>query len=420
MPSPTNGEVIADALRELGTIRIFGHALGDRDHVEVAHSDLALLLADADGRLGDGWGAAFLDGQLLHLSSQPGGTAHPRTITSVEGFVAALVEIELDRTPRTFAFELDLDLARPIDDDTEFASRPDGGVLVTLSPSLAGLRIVAIVGPGVSRGETPALRELAAKGGIGVFNTWGAKGVLRWDSPFHFGTIGLQERDLELAGLDDVDLFLLSGLDPEELGVDTFASRLVQEVAPWQLGALLADWPRAHREVGDRPPLYGSVSSVVTPMYEASTGPITPPRAALQLSGAAPDDAVVVADAGVAGFWIARTFPTGHPGSVIVPALDQPGFAAAAAVVAGLAARPCVAVVDGPPDDSTLMVLEEAARLSVAVSVQSWVPGSTQPDEHVAMCERGFGGGANLDVVGVDDSCIEAMVAEFGAVTAWA
>lgn len=420
MTSPTNGEVIADALREIGVARVYGFPLGDLDHVEVTQADLALLLADADGRITDGWGAALVDGQVLHLSNQPGGTAHPRTVTGVEGFVAALVEIELDRTPRTIAFELDLDLDEPIDDDAEFASRPDGGVLVTLSPSLADLTIVAIVGPGVSRGDSATLREFAAKGGIGVLNTWGAKGVLRWDSPFHFGTIGLQERDLEFAGVAEADLVVVSGLDPNELDPAMLAGRLVQEVAPWQLGALLADWPRAHRDVGERPALYDVISRLVTPMYEAASGPITPPRAALHLAGAAPEGGVVVADAGIAGFWIARTFPTGVPGSVVVPALDQPGFAAAAAMVAGVAGRPCIAVIDGPPDDSTTAVLEEAARRRIPVSVQSWVAGDTEPDAHVEMCARGFSGeGPNLDVVGVDDSCLAPLVDALGPITAW-
>lgn len=399
--------------------RIHGHGLGDLDTVEATSADLAMLLADADGRLSNGWGAAFLDGQLLHLSCQPGGTARPRTISGVESFVAALVELELDHTPRTVAFHLDMDLDAPAD-DLDLAGRPDGGVLVTLSPALADLAIVAVVGPGLSRDDTGALAEFAARGGIGVLNTWGAKGVFRWDSPFHFGTVGLQERDLEFAGLDEVDLVVVSGLDPEELGSAAFGSALVQEIPPWQLGAALADWPRAHRDVGPRPPLYDRIANLVTPLYEQSSGPVTPPRAALHLSGAAPDGGVVVADAGTAGFWIARTFPTGIAGSVVVPALDQPGFAAAAALSCSLSGRPCVAVIDGPPDDSTLLVLEEAARREAPVSIQSWVEGATTPEEHLEMCRRGFAGGAgHLDVVGVDNGAMADLVDLLGPVTAW-
>jgi thiamine pyrophosphate-dependent acetolactate synthase large subunit-like protein len=155
-------------------------------------------------------------------------------------------------------------------------------------------------------------------------------------------------------------------------------------------------------------------------MYESDATPVTPPRAALHLSGAAPDDGVVVADAGMAGFWLARTFPTGHAGSVIVPALDQPGFAVAAAITCGLAGRPCVSVIDGPPDESTLLMLEVAATLGVPVAVQSWVDGDTSPEEHVEICRRGFGAtSGQLDVVGVDAGCFEPLAEALGAITAW-
>lgn len=418
--APTCGDVVADALREVGVARVYGHPLTGLPHVEVAHADVALLLADVDGRLGDGWGAALLDGQLLHLSSQPGGRAHPATVGSPAELVAMLVEHELDTTPRTVALALDFDLSAPFDGSLDVPARPDGGVLVTLSPGLAGLRIVALVGPGVARGHADQVAELAARGGIGVFNTWGAKGVLRWDNPAHFGTIGLQERDAELAGLASADLVLTSGLDPDECPSIVPPGVLVQDLPPYQLVAALADWPRAHRQVPERPPLYGAVSGLVTPWYERSTGPVTPARAALHLAGAAPEGAVVVADAGVAGFWIARTFPTGLVGSVVVPALDQPGVAAAGALVAGLAGRPCVGVIDGPPDESTLMVMEAAASLGVPIALQSWVDGTTTPDEHVEICARGFAGGEpTLDVVGVDPTCFAPIEELLGPVTAW-
>ena len=395
------------------------YPLGDLANVDPGDPDLSLLLADADGRLGHGWGAALLDGQILHLSSQPGGRARPRPITGLDGFVAALVEAELDPTPRTLAFELDFDLHAPVDDDLDLSGRADGGVLTTLSPSLADLSIVVFVGPGVARGSVDALRELAARGGFGVYNTWGAKGVFRWDSPFHFGTVGLQSRDLEFAGLDDVDLILTSGLDPAELGADPFAGRLVQDIVPWQLGAALADWPRAVRTVATRPALYGTISSIVTPSYEKDSGAVTPPRASLHLAGGAPDEGLVVSDAGTAGFWLARTFPTGVVGSIVVPAIRQPGFAAAAAIVCGLDGRPCIAVTDEVLDEMSRAALDLAVRLDVPVSIQMWGSGTTTPDEHLQLTRDGFAGAGRVDSVGLDMSGFEELVGALGPVVAW-
>ncbi|HJR26258.1 MAG TPA: hypothetical protein VJ804_12355, partial [Acidimicrobiales bacterium] len=75
-------------------------------------------------------------------------------------------------------------------------------------------RLGILVGPGVvAAGAVAGLHAFADAVGCGVVNTWGAKGVLAWDDPRHFGTAGLQARDFELAGLGDVDLLVTSGLD---------------------------------------------------------------------------------------------------------------------------------------------------------------------------------------------------------------
>ena len=61
-------------LRQLGVSRVYGAALGGLEHIPVEDPDIAVLLADADGRIGhwDGsgrLGAALLEGPILHLSS---------------------------------------------------------------------------------------------------------------------------------------------------------------------------------------------------------------------------------------------------------------------------------------------------------------------------------------------------------------
>lgn len=435
----TNGDLLADALAELGVGRLYGSAgggpslqsFGDLTAVDPGDPDLALLLADCDGRVNGSWGAALVDGQILHLSSQPGGTARPRTITSIDGLVAALVEAELDTTPRTLAFELDLDLDEPVADDLELSGRPDGGVLMTLSPSLADLRTMLIVGPGVARGHLDAIREFATRGGFGVFNTWGAKGVFRWDSPFHFGTVGLQAGDLDHMGLDDVDLIVTSGLDPAELSASAIAAHtgaLLQDLPPWQLGAALADWPKARREPAGRPPLYDRIASIVTPYYERDTGDVSAPRAALQLAGAAPDDAVIVAGADTAGYWLARTFPTGVPGSMVVPAVAQPGSAIGGALAARLAGRPALAVVSaatGVDGEIDRALLDAARELEVAVAVQVWGdprdPGDgTSAARHVELTTAGFAADApRVDHVGVDESAGAELFDALGPIVAW-
>ena len=51
-----------------------------------------------------------------------------------------------------------------------------------------------------------ALHAFATRAGIGVANTWGAKGVYPWDDPHHLGTVGLQRDDFALLDLDAVEV----------------------------------------------------------------------------------------------------------------------------------------------------------------------------------------------------------------------
>jgi hypothetical protein len=174
----------------------------------------------------------------------------------------------------------------------------------------------------VTAGCVDELRAFARRVGCGVVNTWGAKGVLRWDDPLHFGTAGLQARDFELAGLGEVDVLVTTGLDPAEV-----------TSAPWEGRAEVLDVPPPaladhHRPLPpgttERPALYTALASVVGPLYEQ---PGSPPARAAALAASVAEAGVVVAVPGLVGFWIARTFPTARPGSVRITTgpVDAPG-----------------------------------------------------------------------------------------------
>ena len=81
----------------------------------------------------------------------------------------------------------------------------------------AASTVVLLAGPGIVRHEAVAgLHDLAVSAGIGVLNTWGAKGVFDWRSRHHLATIGLQADDFVLSGLQEADLIIATGLDPHE------------------------------------------------------------------------------------------------------------------------------------------------------------------------------------------------------------
>jgi hypothetical protein len=134
-----------------------------------------------------------------------------------------------------------------------------------------------------------------------------------------------------------------------------------------------------------------------------------------------------VADPGVAGFWIARTFPTSFPGTVCVPASAVQGFAAAAALVCGLEGRPCLAVsdqIEGPEglDEPTAMVLEIAESLGVPAWLQLWgdrgqLESSTA---HVELLAHSLAPeGVRLVDVPVDSTALVDLERAAGSVRAW-
>jgi thiamine pyrophosphate-dependent acetolactate synthase large subunit-like protein len=240
-------------------------------------------------------------------------------------------------------------------------------------------RLGILAGPGVVLdGCVEGLQAFARRVGCGVVNTWGAKGVFRWDDPLHFGTAGLQARDFELAGLGDVDVLVSTGLDPAEVTSHPWDGRAeVIDVTPAELASIELDLPAGAVE---RPALYTALAAVVGPLYEQ---PGSPPARAAALAAALPDGGLVVAEPGLVGFWIARTFPTAAPGSVVVPATGGAERAWQAAREAAASGRSVTFVAPTAPTPGLpgVMVelwrpdevdLDPSALIAVAGEIVAW------------------------------------------------
>jgi thiamine pyrophosphate-dependent acetolactate synthase large subunit-like protein len=238
-----------------------------------------------------------------------------------------------------------------------------------------------LVGPGVvADGAVAGLHAFADAVGCGVVNTWGAKGVFVWDDPRHFGTAGLQARDFELAGLGDVDVLVTSGLDPAEVTSTPWAGRAeVVDLAPRDLADAAAsrEWPAGTLE---RPALYTDLAAVVGPLYAM---PASAPARAAALAASLPERGLVVAEPGLVGFWVARTFPTSAPGSVVVPATGGRERARQLALDAASTGRPVTLVAHEPVDIAAdgLVVevwgdgsvdLDPAPLVAVAGEIVAW------------------------------------------------
>jgi hypothetical protein len=236
---------------------------------------------------------------------------------------------------------------------------------------------------------------------------------------------GLQELDLAVGGLDDADLVIATGLDPSEVPPSRLASLVVQEVPPRQLDVLLKDWPSQGQVPTDRPSVRTALTPVLAPLWESDGSPLTAARAALQVSGALPDRGLAVADPGPAGYWLARAAPSSHPGAVCVPATVEPGFAAAAALVAALDERPCLAVTDaeGAAHEATAAVVDLARVLDQQVTVQVWGSDGDMvgAGDHVALLETILSGRGPTGAVPVpvDLTLPAALVDAAGPIVAW-
>ena len=256
---------------------------------------------------------------------------------------------------------------------------------------LPGGPLVVLAGPGVvTAGCVDGLRAFAAAGDLGVANTWGAKGVFPWDSPHHLGTCGLQARDFELLGFGDYAAIVATGIDADESPPERFALAPVVEITPIEL-AVAATSLRPRPGPLPANELYPRLAAIAQPGYLDERVPLHPARAVADVRAAVPVGGLVAAEPGVAGLWVARTFPTTDLGSVIVPARRAPGAAAAAVVDAARAGRAAAFVTSTPIDDASMEQLEAARTEGLAVVVEVWGGGRLAAvDEHRRLLEHAF------------------------------
>lgn len=199
-----------------------------------------------------------------------------------------------------------------------------------------------------------------------------------WDDPRHFGTAGLQARDFELAGLGDVEVLVTSGLDPAEVTSSPWLGRSeVLDVAPDALGVAAGRFVLPEGTL-ERPALYTDLAAVCGPLYGVAG---SAPARASALAASLPEGGLVVAEPGLVGFWVARTFPTSVPGSVVVPASGGPEAAWRAAGEAAATGRAVTLVAAAPVELDGVQVevwgdgtvdLDPAPLVAVAGDVVAW------------------------------------------------
>jgi hypothetical protein len=292
----------------------------------------------------------------------------------------------------------------------------------------AASRVVLLAGPGViAQRSVPGLHDLAVSAGVGVLNTWGAKGVFDWRSRHHLATIGLQADDFVLSGLDQAELIIATGLDLAESPDDRWRLAPALTLPPAGLAPLAERCDHSGRLPLTMPPLRARLAEVTQRGWAAGTLPLSPSRATMHYAEHVSGGALVAADAGDAGFWVARTLGTTRLGAVIVPSTYAPGFAAACVAVSLLRhpARPALAVIDVAQAGATTPVADAAARLGISVPVEAWDPDGDRldADAHRDRLRRlllgGLPAGNGLCTLATDPRQLSEMIGVAGPIVAW-
>jgi hypothetical protein len=394
--------------------------------VPVPDAQVGALLAEAEGTVGSGLGTTW-DGSTLSFVSRPGAREHDETqspkdlqraLTAArdKGVAGLEVRVTQDAASAVALLFEDPSLA------PRLATRPldvAGGESLDVDLVLAGRGVVRA-------GRVADLQAFADRVGIGVLNTYTAKGVFKWDSPYHFGTGCLQERDLALAGVREGARVLTVGVDEDECapallqaaGVD--ASSLVG-IEVTELPVAQVRRSAAGTELTP-PPLYYAIFDIAQPLYKLIESPLNPARAAADIAEVLPDGSAVCVEPGLPGLWVGRTLPTRYLGSARVPAAGRPGTAVAGALLGALDGARRVAIVADAlgAEDERLLEWARSAGLNVTVIVWTLDAPARDAQEHRAALATALATpGVTVLPVAVDLTATQLLIDAAGPLVAW-
>jgi hypothetical protein len=311
-----------------------------------------------------------------------------------------------------------------------------GGAPVPIQPLAPDETFVAdfvLAGGAVVReGHAADLATFAERTGLGVLNAFTAKGIFRWDSPYHLGTGCLQERDLALAGARPDAAVLVVGVDTDECPPALLRGAGIEESAPgWRSvapGRLLEVAARVRPSWGappqppPQPELFQVLWDIAQPLYKLEGAPLNPARAASDVAGVLGADGIVCAEPGPAGWWIGRTVPTTRLGSVAIPAAARAGAAVARAFLIASKGGTALAVVDDSLSPAVSELVERARRQGLSFVVEVWGSTGSVADaaDHRERASAALNApGVTVLEVPIDYSPTQTLIEAAGPLVAW-
>ena len=262
-------------------------------------------------------------------------------------------------------------------------------------------RPIILAGNGcVRHGDSKQLTQFAEKSGIGVLNTFMAKGCISMDSPQCLYTIGLGTKDITTCAIDAADLVISIGFDIVEyhpvlwnpngaksvVHIDFCPAEIDENYHPeveavgdvdhslQQLNVLLDKDPftiNCQQQQGVRRDMH----KVFTEHQNDSGSPIKPQKVLFDTRSVVDADGIVLSDVGAHKMWIARHYQCYLPNTCLIPnGFCSMGFALPGAIAASLV-HPDRHILAISGDAGFLMNVQEmetAKRLNSKITCLVW------------------------------------------------
>ncbi|MCH8103174.1 MAG: acetolactate synthase large subunit [Chloroflexi bacterium] len=267
-------------------------------------------------------------------------------------------------------------------------------------------RPVILAGNGCVRGHASVeLRRLAEATGIGVLNTFMAKGVVGRHSPSSLFTIGLQAKDYPALAIDEADLVIAIGYDiveyPPKLWNPNGDKRIVHfdslpaevdesynaevEVvgdlanALLRLNGLVEENP-FHKDHDAQLALRETMLADFAEHAEDDTeGIVRPQKVMWDVREALGSSDILLSDVGAHKMWIARYYQCDEPNTCLIPnGFAAMGFALPGAISASIVhpERKILAIAGDGGFLMNVQEMETAVRLKSNLTVMVWVDGA--------------------------------------------
>lgn len=255
---------------------------------------------------------------------------------------------------------------------------------------------IILAGNGILREEaSPQLKEFVDRTGIPVATTFMGKGAIPADSELYLGSVGIQEKDYIICGIDVADLVICIGFDPVEYSPRFWNPEALKNIVHIHsnhpvvdssylpefilIGSIketlkhlvtCCDFKKEMPEYFRK--LKGIIEGDLESFRDDMSFPMKPQKILYDIRKCLSRGDILISDVGAHKLWIGRLFPAYEPDTVIISnGLASMGFALPGAIAANLVLpeKKVVAAVGDGGFMMNVQELETARRLGCSFAV---------------------------------------------------